>query len=66
MKKETAIQHFGSAAAVARAINRAPSAVVEWPAIVPEGMAYKIQVITRGRLRVDTSLYGKKKRKRKQ
>ena len=57
MLKETAIKHFGSAAAVAKAIGRTPSAVTEWPDIVPEGMAYKIQVITGGLLRADPALY---------
>lgn len=59
MLKETAIKHFGSAAAVGRAIGRAPSAITEWPEVVPEGMAYKIQVITGGILQVDQSLYQK-------
>ncbi|CAB4223435.1 DNA-binding transcriptional regulator DicC [uncultured Caudovirales phage] len=59
MLKETAIKHFGSAAAVGRAIGRAPSAVTEWPDVVPEGMAYKIQVITGGLLQVDQALYQK-------
>jgi len=61
MLKETALQFFGgSAAEVARAINRTPSAVTEWPEIVPEGMAYKLQVVTGGRLQVDPSCYRKK------
>ena len=59
MLKETAIKHFGSAAAVGRAIGRAPSAVTEWPDVVPEGLAYKIQVITGGLLQVDQALYQK-------
>lgn len=59
MLKETAIAHFGGAAELARAIDRTPSAVGEWPDIVPEGMAYKIQVITGGLLRVDPTLYKK-------
>lgn len=59
MLKSTAVKHFGSCAAVARAIDRWSSAVVAWPEIVPEGMAYKIQVITKGRVRVDPSLYKK-------
>ena len=59
MLKETAIAHFGGAAGLARAIGRTPSAVTEWPDIVPEGMAYKIQVITGGLLQVDPTLYKK-------
>ena len=62
MLKETAIQHFGGAAALARAIGRTPSAVTEWPEIIPEGMAYKIQVVTGGLLQVDQSMYQKKEK----
>ena len=60
MLKKTAIDHFGSATALARAIGRTTSAVTEWPDVIPEGMAYKIQVITGGLLQVDHSLYVKK------
>lgn len=61
MLKETAIKHFGSAAELGRAIGRTPSAVTEWPDVIPEGMAYKIQVITAGKLQVDQALYQKRK-----
>ena len=64
MLKETAVKHFGSCAAIARAIGRTPMAVVNWPDIVPEGMAYKIQVVSGGLLRVDPSLYAKKRRRK--
>jgi len=62
MLKETAVKHFGSCAAIARAIGRTPMAVVNWPDIVPEGMAYKIQVITAGILQVDPTMYQKKEK----
>ena len=62
MLKETAIKHFGSAAEVGRALGRSPSAITEWPDVIPEGMAYKLQVITGGLLRVDPALYLKKQR----
>jgi len=61
MLKETALKHFGGAAEIARAIGRSPQAINEWPDIVPEGMAYKLQVITGGKLQVDPSLYRKAK-----
>ena len=61
MLKSTALKRFKSCAAIARAIDRHPTAVVNWPEIIPEGMAYKLQVLTRGRLRVDPSLYGKRR-----
>ena len=59
MLKETAIKHFGSAAEVGRALGRSPSAITEWPEVVPEGMAYKLQVITGGLLRADPTMYQK-------
>ena len=62
MLKQTAIDHFGGAAALARALGRTPSAVTEWGEIIPEGMAYKIQVITAGILQVDPTMYQKKER----
>lgn len=61
MLKQTAIKFYGSCAAIARAIERSSTSVVDWPGIVPEGMAYKIQVVSKGRCRVDPSLYGKKR-----
>lgn len=62
MLKQTAIEHFGGAVGLARAIGRTVQAIGEWPEIIPEGMAYKIQVITGGKLQVDPALYGKAKR----
>lgn len=64
MLKETAIKHFGSAAELGRAIGRTPSAVTEWPDTIPEGMAYKIQVITGGKIQVDPVLYLKKAKRK--
>ena len=57
MRKETAVQHFGSDAEVARALKISRQAVSKWPEIVPEGAAYKLQVLTGGRLQVDQSCY---------
>lgn len=57
MLKKTALEHFGTAAELARAIGRTPQAIDEWPEVVPEGMAYKIQVITGGKVQVDPTLY---------
>lgn len=59
MKKTTVIEHFGTATAVAEALHISPQAVSKWPEIIPEGAAYKLQVITAGRLAVDPSLYAK-------
>ena len=57
MRKETAVAHFGSDVEVARALKISRQAVSKWPDIIPEGAAYKLQVITAGRLQVDQSCY---------
>jgi hypothetical protein len=57
MRKKTAIQHFGTELEIARALKISRQAVNKWPAIVPEGAAYKLQVLTGGRLQVDQSCY---------
>ncbi len=60
MLKKTALDHFGgSAAQVAKAIKRTTQAVNDWPDVVPEGMAYKLQVVTGGKIQVDAALYEK-------
>lgn len=61
MKKQNVIEHFKTATAVADALNISRQAVSDWPDIIPEGAAYKLQVITAGLLRVDPAVYAKKK-----
>lgn len=60
MKKDTAIEHFGSASALADALGIRPASVSEWGELVPEGRAYQLQVLTGGKLSVDPSLYAKR------
>jgi DNA-binding transcriptional regulator YdaS (Cro superfamily) len=57
MLKSAVISHFGSAAAVARALGLTRGAVWQWPEIVPRSSAYHIEVVTGGQLRVDPSVY---------
>ena len=57
MRKEDVIQHFGSEVAVAEALEISRQAVNKWPDTVPEGVAYKLQVMTAGLLRVDPADY---------
>jgi len=59
MRKDEAIKHFGTAAALARALDISPASVSEWGEMVPEGRAYQLQVLTAGALRVDPSAYKK-------
>ena len=57
MYKRDARDHFRTLTAVAKALGISRSAVAQWPDVVPEGMAYKLQVITGGRLQVAAHLY---------
>lgn len=57
MKKATAVKHFGSQIAVARALRITKGAVSQWPEIIPLKSALKIQSVTNGRLTVDMALY---------
>lgn len=63
MRKSDVIKFFGSVANVAKAINISSQAVSLWGEVVPESSAYKIQVKTKGKLKVDESLY-KQRRER--
>lgn len=57
MRKTDVLTFFGSVSNVAKAINVSSQAVSLWGDVVPEGSAYKIQVKTKGKLKVDESLY---------
>lgn len=59
MLKKDVVSHYGSQAAVARALGISHAAVQKWPDVVPEGSAWKIQGISNNALRVDQSLYQK-------
>lgn len=58
MLKEDVKKHYGGTLeAVGRAMGISKSAVSQWPDLVPELWAYKIQALTKGKLRVDPKLY---------
>lgn len=57
MKKQDAIEHFGGESRIAEILGVSRQAVNQWPEIVPEGQAYKLQVITDGKLRADPKCY---------
>ena len=61
MNTSDAVSHFGSVTALARALDISTSAVYQWPDIVPEGTAYKLQVLTGGALQVKPELYRRNK-----
>lgn len=63
MLKSDVIAHFKSPSAVAEALGVTIAAVSGWGDVVPEGSAYKLQVLTEGHLKVDPALYvGRPKR----
>lgn len=51
MKKNDAIQHFGSVAALAKALNISPEAIYQWREDVPLGRDFQLQVLTNGKLK---------------
>ena len=63
MLTATAIEHYGTQAALARALNVTRSAINQWGEIVPQGAAYKLQALTEGVLKVDPENYGKSGRR---
>lgn len=52
MKKQEAVSHFGSQAALARALNIKKAAVSQWREI-PIGRQCQIEIVTDGALKAD-------------
>lgn len=57
MLKATALDHFGTPGAIAACLGVTPAAVSAWDEVIPEGSAYKLEVLTHGALKVDPALY---------
>jgi DNA-binding transcriptional regulator YdaS (Cro superfamily) len=57
MLLSTALQYYKNKAAIARALGISRAAISQWGDVVPESSAYKLQVLNRGKLKVDSSLY---------
>lgn len=53
MKKSDAIEHYGTAAALARALGINKSAVSFWGDTIPKGRAYQLEVLTGGKLKAN-------------
>lgn len=55
MTLDQAVEHFGSRAALARAVGVSPQAVQQWGETgrIPRGRQFQIEVITRGELKAD-------------
>ena len=66
MYKSDVLSHFNdNQAEAARALGITRQAVDFWGDIVPETSAYKLQVITRGALKVNPALYVRSAKARK-
>lgn len=59
MWKSAVYRHYKSFKAIAEALGITKSAVSQWPDLIPEGMAYKLESLTHGKLKVRARLYRK-------
>lgn len=59
MLTQTAIAHFGSKTALARALNISVPAICCWGKLVPIRRAYELRDMTSGALKFDPSAYQK-------
>jgi hypothetical protein len=57
MRTEEAIQHFGTAAELARQLGITRQSVHDWGDTVPVGRAYQLEVLTNGALRAPRPAY---------
>jgi hypothetical protein len=62
MRTIDAVQYFNGRRTLAERLGITTQAVAKWGEAVPEGTAYKLQVVTNGRLRVDPSVYPGRRR----
>jgi transcriptional repressor of cell division inhibition gene dicB len=57
MLKHEAIRHFGSGAALGRALGIQRAAVSKWPEVIPREWAAQIHFLTQGKLKFDPKSY---------
>jgi len=57
MLKENCINHFGTQAALAKALNISTPAVSVWGLVIPEKQAFRLQRLTEGVLLYDETHY---------
>lgn len=53
MKKKDVIEYFGSVKKTADALKLWPQAVYNWGEEVPKSAQYRIEIVTKGKLKVD-------------
>lgn len=62
MYTDDAVQHFGGRRQLAEALGISRQAVEQWGKLVARGMAYRLQVMTAGKLVVDEAKYKRRKK----
>lgn len=62
MLKTDVLKFFGSKIATAQILEVSPSAVTQWKEIIPEKQAYKVERISKGKLKVNPDLYHRSKK----
>jgi len=58
MEKKRVLEFFGGPVRAARKLGVRHQAVSQWGDIVPERIAWRAQKASRGKLKVDPSVYG--------
>jgi DNA-binding transcriptional regulator YdaS (Cro superfamily) len=62
MYTNDAVQHFGGRRQLAEALGISRQAVEQWGEFVARGVAYRLQVMTGGKLVVDADKYKRRKK----
>jgi len=65
MLTQKLVEHFGNKIETARALGLTKQAISNGDDVVPEGTAYKAQILTGGRVKVDPLLYVNRGRSKK-
>lgn len=65
MNKSIVVEFYRTQRAVAAVLGISDQAVSNWPEIIPEGAALKLEKLTNGELKYDASLYPKGRRRAK-
>ena len=64
MKTDDLVKHFGGVTAAAKHLGITRSAIYQWGKYVPETTAWRVQVMTAGKLQVEAAAYRKDRRVR--
>jgi len=59
MNKDEVLSYFGGVSNLARILGISHASVSGWGSVIPKGRAFEIQTITKGALKVESTLYSK-------